>query len=339
MDHPARLSDLEVTPHVIRAEPAAARESGTPIGDGDAFRRILRKIERYARFDIPVLLEGESGTGKTILARYLHDRSDRAAREFLPLDLGALDDELAGSALFGHIKGSYTGAAANRSGLFAEAHGGTVFLDEIGKASASVQRRLLRVVDSGELTPVGGNRAMRVNVRVVSATNIPLDALVESGRFLPDLAARIRACTIILPPLREHREDIPALVRHFVVQLAPRTRYARTPAVDDRLMLALTRAPWRDNVRGLAFAVQRLLIEAHPSRVLRLQHCDDELRALRQYIARPRDRASAADVRRAVKEHGSPAAAARALGMGVSTIYRVLKEEPGDEGAEVRKPI
>jgi DNA-binding NtrC family response regulator len=297
-----------------------------PVGESDCFRRILKKIERYAAFDIAVLLEGESGTGKTILARFLHDRSDRAAQEFLAVDVGALDDELAGSALFGHLKGAYTGAAANRTGLFAEAHGGTVFLDEIGKASPHVQRRLLRVVDTGELTPIGGNRSIRVSVRVVSATNVPLTTLVEDGRFLPDLAARIRGCTVRLPPLREHRDDIPALVRYFVARLAPATHYAQPPAVDDALMTALTRAPWRENVRELAFTVQRLLIEAHPAKTLRLQHCDDDLRPLRAYVARPRGRTTSEDVRRTVRERGSALAAARELGVSLSTVYRAMRE-------------
>jgi two-component system NtrC family response regulator len=285
---------------------------------------MLQRVERYASFDLPVLFEGETGTGKSILARHLHGRSERRSKPFSAIDVGALDDDLAGAELFGHVKGAFTGAATTRAGLLAEANTGTAFLDEIGKATTHVQKRLLRVIDSGQIRPLGSDHMLDVNLRIVSATNIPIDVLVAEGRFLPDLAARVRACTIHVPALREHREDIPLLVRHYVARLAPRIGYAQPPAVDERLMRALIRAPWHDNVRGLAFAVERLLIEAYPKHILLLRHCDDELRALRAFTARPRGRATVEQVKRALDVHGSARAAASELGVSLATVYRML---------------
>ena len=310
-------------PLSVEQEPAPAW--GEPVGTSETFRRLIQRIERYAPFDhIPVLFEGETGTGKTVLARYLHTRSTRARRPFVPVDIGALDDDLAGSALFGHVRGAFTGAVDARSGFFSEASGGTLFLDEIGKASSSVQRRLLSAVESEEVIPVGASRPVRHNVRLLAATNVPLEQLIESGALLPDLAARLRACVIRLPALRERPGDIPQLVRHFIARFAKLTGYEKAPTVADPLMTALTRAPWRDNVRELAFAIQRLLIEAYPAPVLRLAHCDDDLDHLRKLAKRERVAATPEQAVDLVRDHGSVRDAARELGVSLATMYRKL---------------
>jgi DNA-binding NtrC family response regulator len=319
----------------LSVEPATAPARAEPIGSSDAFQRLLGRIERYAPFDhIPVLFEGETGTGKTVLARYLHDHSARARKPFVPVDIAALDDDLAGSALFGHVRGAFTGAVEARSGFFSEAAGGTLFLDEIGKASLSVQRRLLSAVESEVVIPVGASRPVRHNIRLVAATNVPIDSLVNTGALLPDLAARLRACVIRLPALRERRDDIPHLVQHFIARFAPLTGYEQPPTVADRLMLALTRAPWRDNVRELDFAIQRLLIEAHPSPVLTLAHCDEDLAYLRPLGRRERIDATREQLEHLVRDHGSVREAALELGVSRATLYRRMlaqptKDEPG----------
>jgi DNA-binding NtrC family response regulator len=190
-----------------------SRDDSAPtfVGRHPAHLAVLRDIESLAPYEhTTVLVEGESGTGKSYVARLLHQKSPRARAVFHQVILSALDDNLAASDLFGHLSGSYTDARANRPGHFVTANRGTLFLDEIGKASSAVQRKLLHAIEQREIWPVGADRAVRLDVRLVAASNIPLATLVERGTFLGDLAARLAHFRVRLPALRERREDIPA---------------------------------------------------------------------------------------------------------------------------------
>ena len=186
------------------------------IGESEAMREVLVKIEQMAPVSSTVLIEGESGTGKELVAYALHRLGPRRSKPFIAVNIGALPETLLESELFGHEKGSFTGAAERRLGRFELANQGTLFLDEIGEAPRSTQVKLLRVIEQRELTRVGGSQVIKVDVRIVTATNRPLREEVEEGTFRSDLYYRLNVLTIYLPPLRERREDIPLLVRAFI---------------------------------------------------------------------------------------------------------------------------
>ncbi len=220
-----------------------------------AFRSapMVRALDELGRLasdrDVPVLIEGESGTGKTLLARYVHALSPRSEGPFQHVLVAALDDALASSELFGHVVGAFTDARRDRPGYFALANRGTLFLDEIGKASLSVQRKLLHAIEHGEIHPIGSDVTLRIDTRVVAASNVPIADLVTGGEFLPDLYARIESFRVRLPPLRERRADIELLVNSCVVEHAHALGLTNVPSVDDTLMHAL-----RDEVNCRATA-------------------------------------------------------------------------------------
>lgn len=287
------------------------------------YQRVLSRIDRWAPYARAlVLIEGESGTGKTNLARYLHERSTRRDRPFQRVDLAALDDGLSGAELFGHTAGAYTGARGPRVGLVASANGGTLFLDELGKASLTVQRKLLHLIDRGEITPIGADRSVPLDVRIVAATNVSLDALVKQGAFLPDLLFRFGFFRVCLPPLRERRADMPGLVAEIAATYASQFGYeGRTPPVFDPALLdAMSADPWPGNIRELVSAVQYLLVAADGDDRVTLDHCEGALERLRTGT-------TSDTVRRIVAREGSVAAAARKLGVARTTVYRRLREE------------
>jgi len=303
-------------------------------GSSAAMAAALRDAELFAPFDHAcVLIEGETGTGKSYLARHLHLKSPRARNTFHQVTLSAVDDTLASSDLFGHIRGSYTDARQDRAGHFVTANRGTLFLDEIGKASPAVQRKLLHAIEHREVCPVGADRAMRLDVRLVAATNLPLADQVASGGFLNDLAARLLPFRVRLPALRERREDIPQLVRQFVRLRARLCGHVlRAPTVEPALMAALQRADWPHNLRQLDGAVQRLLMMSVGEQTIGLRHCGGDLAHLAE---RGDDDALTPElVRERMRELGSPTKAGRSLGVSRWTIYRYLERAPaGDEDA------
>ncbi|MBT9558654.1 MAG: sigma-54-dependent Fis family transcriptional regulator [Myxococcales bacterium] len=226
------------------------------VGKSRAIKEVFGLIERVAPMKTSVLVNGETGTGKELVAKALHFNSPRRDRPFVAVNCGAIPAELMESELFGHLKGSFTGAFANKKGLFEEAHGGTLFLDEIGELSLALQVKLLRVLQERRVKPIGSTREMDVDVRIVAATNRNLDKEVKEERFRQDLYYRLNVVQIVIPPLRERRDDIPLLVQHFVAKFADEIG-ARIRGVDRAAMDALTAYPFPGNVRELENVVER----------------------------------------------------------------------------------
>ncbi len=229
------------------------------VGTSFAVRALLEQIERVGPTQARVLITGENGSGKELVAQALHKRSPRAAAPFVEVNCAAIPSELIESELFGHLKGSFTGATQDRAGKFEQANGGTIFLDEIGDMAQAAQAKVLRVLEDGEVTRIGGAKSRTIDVRVLAATNKDLQAEIAAGRFREDLYYRLNVVPIHLPPLRERREDIPLLVQHFIERLAEREGGAPRPVSADALD-ALARLDWPGNVRELRNTVERLLI-------------------------------------------------------------------------------
>jgi DNA-binding NtrC family response regulator len=230
--------------------------TGTIIGKSPAMVDVYKTLARVAPTKSTVLVLGESGTGKELIARAVHQHSPRASGPFVAIDCGALSETLLESELFGHVRGAFTGAVADKKGVFEEAHGGTCFLDEIGGVSASMQARLLRVLQEHEVRRVGGKDWVEVDVRVVAATNQDLAEAVDKGEFRQDLYYRLDVVAIRLPPLRERVEDIPLLVQHFL-KFYSRESGKTMPAVSDKAMELLCAYAWPGNIRELENAIEQ----------------------------------------------------------------------------------
>ena len=237
-----------------------ARVTGL-FGESEAVRQVLVQVENIAPVSSTVLLEGESGTGKELVARAIHQLSPRRNKAFIAVNVGALPESLLESELFGHEKGAFTGAAERRLGRFELAHGGTIFLDEIGEISNAVQVKLLRVLEQREVTRVGGTVTIPVDVRVVAATNAPLRDAVERGEFRADLFYRLNVLRMYLPPLRERKGDIPALVRRFVKEFSKQHDRPFHGISAEALQL-LVDFPWPGNVRELRNLVESMVVLA-----------------------------------------------------------------------------
>jgi len=235
---------------------------GRLIGKSSQMREIFALLGRVAVSDVTVLVEGESGTGKELVAEALHLHSNRRDKPFVIFDCSAVAPELIESELFGHVKGAFTGAVANRAGVFSEADGGTLFLDEIGELPLDLQPKLLRALESGEVKPVGGNARRKVDVRVIAATNRQLDHEIDAGAFRQDLYYRLAVIKVRIPPLRQRIEDIPLLVEHFLTQAA-----AEEVRVGFETMRKLQAHPWPGNVRELKNYVDRAVILADDGRL------------------------------------------------------------------------
>jgi two-component system, NtrC family, nitrogen regulation response regulator NtrX len=229
------------------------------VGRSFAVRALLDRIEKVAPTDARVLITGENGTGKELVAHAIHRLSGRTDAQFVEVNCAAIPSELIESELFGHMKGSFTGAHADRAGKFEQASGGTLFLDEIGDMSLAAQAKVLRALQEGIVTRVGGERPIRVDVRVIAATNKNVEEEIAAGRFREDLYHRLNVVPIRVPPLRERREDIPMLVRHFAEKAIAEQRLPTRQFTDDALDL-LSRLDWSGNVRELRNTVERLLI-------------------------------------------------------------------------------
>jgi DNA-binding NtrC family response regulator len=256
---------LQKTP--AAAPPTAVRDTMPPalLGRTPAMTQVYKQIAHAASADAPVLIIGESGTGKELVARAIHQHGNRSAKPFVPINCGALTETLLESELFGHIKGSFTGAVTDAKGVFQTAHTGTVFLDEVGEMSPALQVKLLRVLQEGEVRPVGSSRAVRTDVRILAATNVDVERAVAEGKFRQDLYYRLGVVIINLPPLRERREDIPLLIERFLKGASAKAmkQVDLTPAAVE----ALASYHWPGNVRELENMIERLVVFSRGSRI------------------------------------------------------------------------
>lgn len=305
----------------------AERRAPAFIAEAPSMRPILEMIERVGPSDANVLITGENGTGKGVVAQALHARSPRADGPFVSVNMGGLPEGVFESEMFGHVKGAFTDAKADRAGRFEMADGGTLFLDEMGNMPLGQQAKLLRLLETGEYERVGSSKTRRVNVRLISATNADLTAEVQGGRFRQDLLFRLNTIHLHLPPLRERREDIPRLAQHFLRQHA--RRYRRdfegfAPAA----LRALESHPWPGNVRELDHALERAVLLAKGTVV---QPDDLGLRAAAGAAPSSLDDMSLEEVevyliQRTMTRHGGSATkAAEALGLSRSAFYRRLQ--------------
>jgi transcriptional regulator with PAS, ATPase and Fis domain len=296
-------------------------------------QRVFDLIERFAGTDLPVLVWGESGTGKELVARAIHFQGARKRRMFLSENCAAIPETLLESELFGHVRGSFTGADRDRAGLFEQADGGTLFLDEVGDMSAAMQARLLRVLEEGTLRRVGGEKTIRVDVRVITATHRDLDAAAKRAEFREDLLYRLRVLAIEIPPLRKRPGDVELLLRHFLERIA-RERGREIPAVHEDLVQLFERHPWPGNVRELQNVLQRLVLLAG-RRALTPELLDSDPDLVRSFGRSAAGKDDSLTLRSGEKEqirraivaaHGNRLRAAQILGVSRATLYRKLRQ-------------
>ena len=304
------------------------------VGQSPRMLRILDTVRRIAPTDLPVLLLGESGTGKDLLANAIHQNSGRAAGRYVPINCAGLSESLLEDELFGHVKGAYTGAAHDRPGRFEYADGGTMFLDEIGDMPLAMQAKLLRVLENGEVVRVGSNEPIRVDVRVISATNADLAERVRAKEFREDLYFRIQGVTIAIPPLRERREDIPLLIEH-ATQLANEAHGAKVKGVAADTKRVLMSYPWPGNVRQLRNVIENMVVLAAGDKLSVDDLPPEILRRPRDLADQRFDQLAGISIEEAEKElirntlkmvSGNREQAAKILGIGERTLYRKIKE-------------
>ena len=305
------------------------------VGSAPPMQALYTLVEQVAPYDLPVLLTGESGTGKERFADAIQHLSDRADRAFVKVNCAALSPSLVESELFGHKRGAFTGASRDRSGVFEEADGGTLFLDEVGELPLSIQAKLLRVLQEGEVTRVGEDQVRRVDVRVIAATNRDLRAEIEAGRFREDLYYRLAGVTLHLPPLRDRLSDVPALVEHVLGRLAAqekrRSRQKPVAGITDAAVQLLSRQAWRGNVRELVNVLRLAWIRTPPGAPIDVPSLDLPAAST---PSPPPDQAilplaalEEQAIRAAVAHHdGNMSAAARTLGIDRSTLWRKWKK-------------
>ena len=305
------------------------------VGDSPSIERVKKLIAKVAPTDSTVLILGETGTGKELVARAVHDQSSRATMPFVAINCGALPESLIESELFGHRKGSFTGADEHRVGLFEVADGGTLFLDEIGELPKGMQAKLLRVLESGEIRRVGENQSLIVDVRVVCATHRRLDEMVEQGEFRQDLMFRVNTFEIPLSPLRERTEDIPQLAQHLLKRFRPHLR-AGDPLFTPEAMEKLQHHEWPGNVRELANAVEHasILCDELP---IGTEHLPDRFGTRRLRIDAPaapnlaspitlRDLEMQAIYQSLERNGGNKPKTAEELGISLKTLYNKLNQ-------------
>ena len=316
-----RLLERGLTP----ADPSAAL-----VGESPAFRRMLHLVDRVAATESTVLVLGETGSGKDMVAKLLHARSARRDRPFVVVECAALQEGLLQSELFGHERGSFTGAERARPGLFEVAHGGTLFLDEIGEVSQATQVKLLRVLDTSTFRRVGANEENRVDVRILAATNRDLPAMVQQGLFREDLYYRLSTITIETPPLRERGDDVVLLARHFTSLL--NERFGLRKSLADETLEVLRRHIWPGNVRELLHAIEAAIVVCDGEELL-----PEHLPASARRTPSPGAAAEAplstleemerSHIERALRaSQGHRGRAAAALGISERNLYRKLRE-------------
>ncbi|MEJ2639135.1 MAG: sigma 54-interacting transcriptional regulator [Desulfosarcinaceae bacterium] len=313
----------------LRARSKAQSSFGNIIGRNSKMQAVFRQIRDVSDYDFPVHIFGETGTGKELVATAIHNESRRGGAPFVPINCGALPDGLIESELFGHVKGAFSGAIRDKKGRFELAHGGTVFLDEVADLSKPLQVKLLRFLQEGSFEKVGGERTIKVDVRVISATNKDLKREVRLNRFREDLFYRLNVIPVHIPPLRERKTDIPLLLNHFLNHSY--NKADPTPKrYTDAALAQMMDYPWPGNVRELQNAVQFSIVRSSGN-IIDANDLPLELRNLTCYPAKrgPARKLNTERVRVALQETaGNKARAAKQLGVGRATLYRFLNDHP-----------
>jgi two-component system response regulator HydG len=309
------------------------------IGDSPQMRDVIQKLKRIAPTNATVLIHGETGTGKELVAQAIHQNSPRKSKPFVALNCAALSENILESELFGHVKGAFTDASTDRVGKFEYAHGGTMFLDEVGDMPMATQIKLLRVLENGEITRVGSNTPIKVNVRILSATNRNLEESIESGSFRRDLFHRLKVVTVRLPTLQQRSQDIPVLIDHFIKQFAKqhgKTIKGVSPAARRKLLSF----PWPGNVRQLRNVVESMVVVDYDG-LLDLDDLPDELAepgetdtetepsttSLAVLVGKPLEEIERLFIAETLRVNsGNREKAAQMLGIGERTLYRKIKE-------------
>ncbi len=338
----AERRDLSNKATALETRLKAAEGTPTLIGETPSMLSVRRLIETIAPTDASVMILGETGTGKELIARNLHDKSRRATHSFIPVNCGALPENLVESELFGHRKGSFTGADVHRKGLFEVANGGTLFLDEVGELDKSVQVKLLRFLESGEIRRVGENDPFRVDVRVLCATHRDLREMIEAEQFREDLFFRINTFEIHLPPLRERKADVAPLARHMLTRYTSR-RGGPEAVLSPEAIAALTAHDWPGNIRELANAIERAMILAG-SGPIGIEHLPTQAPARRlsapatapavagPHFQIPEGSPTLRDIEMKYiqvileKHNGNKPAASRELGISLKTLYNKINQ-------------
>lgn len=336
--HRVRQSEAQLQEAVAVLQRERVRQDRFPeiVGNGPAILQVFAKMESAINPAFPVLLEGETGTGKELLARALHFSGPRKDRPFIAVNCGELPENLVESELFGHKRGSFTGAATDKPGLFEAANGGTIFLDEIGEMPLSMQVKLLRVLQEGEVRRVGETQTRQIDARVISATNKDLAQEVQQKRFREDLFYRINVFTITVPPLRDRREDIPLLVSHFIRKWG--TRYGKkVEEITQKAMTLLGQYPWPGNVRELENEIATAIVQTADGSPISVEHLSDKIlnpKSLR--VSLPGETASFRQAREAFerefianmlfKNQGNAAKTAKILGLSRQMLQKKIKD-------------
>lgn len=308
-------------------------DDGELVAESSKMKELLKVVDKIAQSQSTVLIEGESGTGKELIAHRIHTLSQRAQAPFIPVHCAALTDTLLTSELFGHEKGAFTGALERKQGRFERAHLGTLFLDEMGEISKDTQVKLLRVLQEGEFERVGGTKTIRVDARVVAATNRHLLEEVKAGRFREDLYYRINVIYIKVPPLRERKEDIPPLVHNFIRQFS-KMNGKKVTGIDKKALDLLVAYNWPGNIRELKNIVERMIVLASEP-VIHAELVPDDIRSFYPKNEALSGAVPAASISEVEKDlilrtlkahHGNKSSAAQALGISRRTLYRKIEE-------------
>jgi transcriptional regulator with PAS, ATPase and Fis domain len=334
LDNAGMLRALKKENLTLRQQVLERYSFANIVGRSPAMQEVFETLKTVSASPLAVLIRGESGTGKELVARALHYNSLRKSNSFLSENCAAFPENLLESQLFGHVRGAFTGATTDQAGLFQEANHGTLFLDEIGEMSPSLQARLTRVLESGELRPIGAAQPVQVDVRLIGATHRNLEEMVAAGTFRNDLLFRLNVITIDLPPLRERRDDIPLLVSHFIEELSKELG-TPAPGISDGALELLTAREWRGNVRQLRNEISRLLV-FHRGDVITADQVRELSPAasplLDEYLDPSGESVALKDLEkrhilRALQEtQGDRTRAARLLRLGRATIFRKIKD-------------
>ena len=322
----------------LKAELEISRRDKSIIGNSVLMRQVLDMVRQVAPSQATVLLLGESGTGKELFARAIHTWSTRAAKPFIALNCAALPESLLEAELFGHERGAFTGAMQRRQGRFELADGGTLFLDELGEMSPQVQVKLLRVLQEGEFERVGGTQTIKVDVRIVAATNKDLKAEVDGGRFREDLYYRLNVISLTLPPLRDRRDDIPLLAQHFLTRYAEKNQKRITGMARETLQ-ALMAWRWSGNVRELENCIERAVVLSRGDTIMledlppQMRDAQPDTRAITIPLGTPLEEVERLLIQETLAAtKGDKRLAAQLLGIATRTIYR--KIAPADAESE-----